>query len=106
MQNLTKAVEIVGGAKQMADKLGVSYPSVWAWLNSTRKLPAEHCPSIEKLTNGQVRCEDLRCDVDWSVLRTTKIVPNPKKTTTQKQVFALPEVGAGKTATKRKTPHC
>lgn len=32
-------------------------------------VPAERCPAIERATNGQVRCEDLRPDVDWAVLR-------------------------------------
>ena len=33
------------------------------------RVPAEHCPAIERATGGKVRCEDLRPDVDWSVLR-------------------------------------
>ena len=28
-------------------------------------------PAIERATNGAVRCEDLRPDVDWGVLRST-----------------------------------
>lgn len=32
-------------------------------------VPAEHCPAIERATAGAVRCEDLRPDVAWSVLR-------------------------------------
>jgi DNA-binding transcriptional regulator YdaS (Cro superfamily) len=32
-------------------------------------VPAAHCPSIERATKGAVRCEDLRPDVDWAVLR-------------------------------------
>jgi DNA-binding transcriptional regulator YdaS (Cro superfamily) len=33
------------------------------------RVPAEHCPSIEAATG--IRCEDLRPDVNWSVLRGT-----------------------------------
>ena len=32
-------------------------------------VPAEHCPAIERATKGAVRCEDIRPDVDWAVLR-------------------------------------
>jgi len=32
-------------------------------------VPAAYCPTIEKLTDGQVRCEELAPDVDWAVLR-------------------------------------
>ena len=28
-------------------------------------MPAEHCPRIERITGGSVRCEDLRPDVEW-----------------------------------------
>jgi DNA-binding transcriptional regulator YdaS (Cro superfamily) len=33
------------------------------------RVPAEHCPSIERATQGAVRCEQLRPDVEWFVLR-------------------------------------
>lgn len=43
------------------------------------RIPAEHCPAIERLTRRVaaergddsliVRCEDLRGDVPWGVLR-------------------------------------
>lgn len=32
-------------------------------------VPAAYCPSVEKLTGGDVRCEELAPDVDWAVLR-------------------------------------
>ena len=33
------------------------------------RIPAEHCPAIERETGGVIRCEDLRPDVEWGVLR-------------------------------------
>ena len=39
------------------------------WVNGVRQVPAERCPAIERATDGAVRCEDLRPDVDWGVLR-------------------------------------
>ncbi len=41
------------------------------WANGVRRTPAERCPAIERATGGLVRCEDLRPDVEWSVLRAT-----------------------------------
>jgi DNA-binding transcriptional regulator YdaS (Cro superfamily) len=41
------------------------------WLESGR-VPADHCPAIERGTEGKVRCEDLRPDVQWGVLREAK----------------------------------
>jgi len=38
------------------------------WLHRG-KVPADYCPTIERVTGGAVRCEDLRPDVEWSVLR-------------------------------------
>ncbi|MCV5533321.1 toxin YdaS, partial [Escherichia coli] len=31
--------------------------------------PAERCPAIERATRGEVLCEELRPDIDWSYLR-------------------------------------
>jgi len=37
------------------------------WLKTG--LPAIYCPSVEKLTGGDIRCEELAPEVDWAVLR-------------------------------------
>ena len=68
---LHEAVLISGGAHEMASKLGISPQSIYQWLHGTRPVPAERCPQIERLTNGAVRCEQLRADVEWAVLRET-----------------------------------
>lgn len=69
---LAKAIQTVGGAAPLARELGVSAQAVYFWRAGSRQLPAEHCPVIERLTAGQVRCEDLRPDVDWAYLRGTQ----------------------------------
>jgi DNA-binding transcriptional regulator YdaS (Cro superfamily) len=54
----------------IAEKLGFDKSVlVNQWANGVRRVPAEHCPRIERITGGAVRCEDLRPDVEWSVLR-------------------------------------
>jgi DNA-binding transcriptional regulator YdaS (Cro superfamily) len=49
----------------LAKKLGRTKAAVSRWLEE--RVPAEVCPDIEKLTG--VPCEELRPDVNWSVLR-------------------------------------
>lgn len=53
----------------LADAIGVPAPLVSQWATGVRRVPAGRCPAIERATGGAVRCEDLRPDVDWSVLR-------------------------------------
>ena len=69
MKPFNKALEIVGGPSKMAAQLSVTVQAVCFWRDEKRQLPAEHCPSIERATNGAVRCEELRPDVEWSYLR-------------------------------------
>lgn len=63
------ASSIVGSQVALALALGVSKGAVSQWKDDERRVPAEHCPAIERLTGGAVRCEDLRPDIDWAVLR-------------------------------------
>ncbi len=65
---IEKAVEIVGGPGKMAAEFDVSYQAVQDWIR-TGRVPADRCPSIERLTEGAVTCEALRPDVEWAVLR-------------------------------------
>lgn len=55
----------------MARYLGVASPTVNQWVKGVRQIPVKRCPEIEKATNGAVRCEELRPDVDWAYLRET-----------------------------------
>lgn len=66
---LEKAISTIGSMKALGDSLGISKGAVSQWKDHGRRVPAEHCPQIEMLTEGKVRCEDLRPDVNWSVLR-------------------------------------
>lgn len=67
-RKIDEAFELVGGISAMARHFGITPWSASKWRD---RVPAERCPEIEKLTNGAVRCEDLRPDVDWSYLRGT-----------------------------------
>ena len=69
-----------GSATKLAAAIGVTPSAVTQWGLQDgdkffRRVPAERCPQIEQATNGLVRCEDLRPDVAWSVLRGTPAQP-------------------------------
>ncbi|HSV48343.1 MAG TPA: helix-turn-helix domain-containing protein [Ramlibacter sp.] len=66
---ICRACEIVGGRAPLASHLSVTPAAVSQWCNGERRVPAERCPQIEKATGGKVRCEELRPDVAWDVLR-------------------------------------
>jgi DNA-binding transcriptional regulator YdaS (Cro superfamily) len=77
IQSLKKAVDLAGGQTALARALTrpgrtITQAHVWKWLHSPNPdvmPPAEYCPDIERITG--VRCEELRSDVNWGVLRGT-----------------------------------
>ena len=69
MKPIDKAAEILGSQQAIAVLCGVSKGAVSQWKEDERRVPAEYCPLIERATKGAVRCEELRPDVAWDVLR-------------------------------------
>lgn len=53
----------------LAKVLGVTPGAVNQWSSGMTTITEGRCIQIEAATNGLVRCEDLRPDVQWSVLR-------------------------------------
>lgn len=66
---IERAAGLLGGYKALADRLGVTKSAVHQWKGEGRQVPPEHCPDIERLTAGQVTCEQLNDKVDWAYLR-------------------------------------
>ena len=65
---INRAIAAMGGVAETVRKLGLNgHATVYQWTKT--RVPAERCPAIEAATGGLVRCEDLRPDVPWSVLR-------------------------------------
>lgn len=63
---IERAIEAGGGITKLARDLQLSsHMVIYQW--SKTRVPAERCPDIEALTG--VKCEDLRPDVNWAVLR-------------------------------------
>ena len=71
MDGIKKAISIVGTASKLAAAVGVTPQAVCFWRDGLRVFPAHLAPTVERLTEGAVRCEDLRPDVDWAYLRAT-----------------------------------
>lgn len=69
MNSIPEAIRHAGGPAKVARQCGVSVQAVCFWRDGHRTLPAEHCITLEKMSNGLVRCEDMRPEVDWAYLR-------------------------------------
>ena len=63
--------EEAGGQTGLAKKLNVSQPTVNGWLRGER-IGAESAITIECLTDGRFRCEQIRPDINWAPLRKSK----------------------------------
>jgi DNA-binding transcriptional regulator YdaS (Cro superfamily) len=62
---ILKAIEVAGGAKELAIKLGVSYQSILDWKN-LRRVPSHlNCLKIEKATEGVVNRKNILPDYPW-----------------------------------------
>lgn len=72
MNPISRAISIVGSASALAKELGVTPQAVCFWRDGDRQIPADICPSIERITKRDVQCEELRPDVEWSVIRHTR----------------------------------
>lgn len=68
---IDRVLQILGTTLEgLGRELGVSKGAVSQWKLPGRVTPADHCPRIERLTGGMVRCEELNPKVDWAYLRT------------------------------------
>ena len=67
--HVRRAAGIVGGTARLAELVGVTPAMVYHWANGRERVAAERCPIIEAVTGHAVRCEQLRPDVPWHVLR-------------------------------------
>lgn len=63
MSAIEKAVEVCGGQRQLAERLGVTQSAVNQWVNGVRPVPPARCRAIQEATNFEVTCADLRPDV-------------------------------------------
>lgn len=67
MKAIQKAIDVLGGQRQLGDSIGVQVAQVWQWTNAKRPVPIEHCVAIEKATKGAVTRQELRPDDFWLI---------------------------------------
>ena len=68
--NLKQYFEATRGAQaRLAEATVIPASLLCMWARGSRDIPAERCIEIETATNGDVRCEEMRPDINWSVLR-------------------------------------
>lgn len=65
MNALETAIQKAGGLTKLSNAINTRPNVVNNW--RSRGVPADSCPDIEAATG--VRCEELRPDVNWAVLR-------------------------------------
>ena len=84
---LTEYLSRPGEVVKLAREIAVAPAVVSQWKNGTRNVPADRCPAVERATDGAVRCEEMRPDVDWAYLRGTVAVDTaePAKTEVPKE---------------------
>lgn len=78
MNQVKKAIEILGSATRLAKVLGVTPQAVCFWRDGLRKIPIKYCYAIESATNGQVKRQDLIPD-DWHTIWPELIDKSEKK---------------------------
>ncbi|QOD81870.1 YdaS family helix-turn-helix protein [Chromobacterium haemolyticum] len=61
-------IKAAGGASAIAAVLQIRSSAVNNW-PQRGYIPAAHCPTLERLSAGAYRCEQMRPDVEWAVLR-------------------------------------
>ena len=59
-KNILLAIRHMGSATALAKAIGVSPQTVCFWRDKKRKISADHCSAIERVTNGIVTRKDLR----------------------------------------------
>jgi DNA-binding transcriptional regulator YdaS (Cro superfamily) len=89
---IKRACDLLGGQASLARQLTIAPPTVNEWVKGDRRIPAERCPEIERLTReavaargkgeAPVLCEHLRPDVAWEVLR-EQAAPQPEPAAAQ-----------------------
>jgi DNA-binding transcriptional regulator YdaS (Cro superfamily) len=75
---LTVAIRAFTTLKAFAEAVStperpVTYQVVQQWF--LNRVPAEYCPTIERVMAGAVKCEQLRPDVDWAYIRSSEKHP-------------------------------
>jgi DNA-binding transcriptional regulator YdaS (Cro superfamily) len=76
-KGIAEASQAAGGQARLALLLGLKPPTINQWIKGIRPVPDEHCPAIERATDGAVTCEAMRPNSPWRRIP-DKSWPHPK----------------------------
>lgn len=65
VEQMKKAVEIVGSVARLAGIIEVSGTTVYSWLWGKSIPDPINCLKIQKATKGKVKAKDIRPDYEW-----------------------------------------
>ena len=70
---IRQACKVVGGQVQLAalittEAMPVNQSYIAHWIKRG-SVSCNYCPAIERVTNGQIKCEQLCPSVDWEYIR-------------------------------------
>ena len=65
--SLAKAIGIAGSVTKLALNIHVHHSRISVWLYTNERIPAEHVIKIVQFTNGKIRPEELRADINWEL---------------------------------------
>lgn len=69
--NVSEIIRKLGGPVRVGRQLGIRSQAVSLWIRADR-IPAGRVPQLERMAREHgtdVRAEDMRPDIEWSVLR-------------------------------------
>ncbi|MDM1757170.1 MULTISPECIES: Cro/CI family transcriptional regulator [Acinetobacter] len=66
-----KAVKFAGSSAALARGIGLTPWAVSKW--NIEKIPEDRCEAIEEFTQGKVKAEELRPDINWEYVRQIKM---------------------------------
>ena len=69
-QALQKAINKAGSVAALARGIGITPWALSKW--NVDRIPEERCEQIEKFTDGEVKAEELRPDINWNYVRSQK----------------------------------
>ncbi|WP_439685082.1 Cro/CI family transcriptional regulator [Cupriavidus oxalaticus] len=69
MNGIERAIAYFGGLAALARALELSGYQVAQQWRASGHVPPKYCPRIERLTNREIRCEELDSTVDWAFVR-------------------------------------
>jgi DNA-binding transcriptional regulator YdaS (Cro superfamily) len=70
MDSLRQYIDSLPGRQgELARRLGITPGFVSQWISGVRPIPIQQAIAIERETAGVVTVEELRPDIDWSVIR-------------------------------------